>query len=55
MKRVIFTDAAEGELEAIGDYIAVDNPTRAATFIQELRDRCQPAGHAEAIPVVAAL
>lgn len=40
MKRVIFTDAAEEELEAIGDYIAVDNPTRAATFIQELRERC---------------
>ncbi|VVD89439.1 type II toxin-antitoxin system RelE/ParE family toxin [Pandoraea terrigena] len=28
------------DLEAIGDYIARDNPRRAVTFIQELRDKC---------------
>ena len=28
------------DLETIGDYIAQDNPRRAVTFIQELRDKC---------------
>ncbi|VVE68136.1 plasmid stabilization protein [Pandoraea anapnoica] len=28
------------DLETVGDYIALDNPRRAVTFIQELRDRC---------------
>ncbi len=28
------------DLEAIGDYIAVDNPARAAAFIDELRALC---------------
>ncbi|MFM0562164.1 type II toxin-antitoxin system RelE/ParE family toxin [Paraburkholderia sediminicola] len=32
--------AAEAELEAIGDYIARDNPGRAVSFVRELRDRC---------------
>ncbi|MDR6449622.1 plasmid stabilization system protein ParE [Paraburkholderia terricola] len=32
--------AAEAELEAIGDYIARDNPLRAVSFVRELRDRC---------------
>ena len=40
MKRLVFTDQAEADLEAIGDYIALDNPFRAATFIQELRHDC---------------
>jgi plasmid stabilization system protein ParE len=31
---------AEADLEAIGDYIALDNPLRAVTFIVELRDKC---------------
>lgn len=31
---------AEADLEAIGDYIARDNPMRAMTFIAELRDKC---------------
>lgn len=31
---------AEADLEAIGDYIARDNPLRALAFIAELRDRC---------------
>ena len=29
---------AEEDLEAIGDYIAEDNPARALTFIQEFRE-----------------
>ena len=32
--------AAEAEIEAIGDYIARDNPRRAVSFMRELHDRC---------------
>lgn len=32
---------AEADLEAIGDYIARDNPQRALSFIKELRDKCK--------------
>ncbi len=31
---------AIADLETVGDYIALDNPRRAVTFIQELRDKC---------------
>ena len=37
---VQLTDEAEGDLERIGDYIAQDNPLRALSFINELRDKC---------------
>lgn len=37
---VHFTAEAERDLEAIGDYIARDNPGRALSFIQELRGKC---------------
>jgi plasmid stabilization system protein ParE len=37
---VEFTDEAEHDLEAIGDYIASDNPGRAISFLQELREKC---------------
>ena len=37
---VVITKTAEANLEAIGDWIAADNPARALTFIVELRDRC---------------
>ncbi|WP_292231228.1 type II toxin-antitoxin system RelE/ParE family toxin [Mesorhizobium sp.] len=40
MRRLVFTAQAEMDLEAIGDHIALDNPLRAATFIQELRSDC---------------
>ncbi|WP_137932473.1 type II toxin-antitoxin system RelE/ParE family toxin [Mesorhizobium comanense] len=40
MKRLVFTDQAEADLEAIGDHIALDSPFRAVTFIQELRSDC---------------
>jgi len=33
---VELTVAAEADLEAIGDYIAHNNPVRAASFIREL-------------------
>ena len=35
-----FTDVAERELEAIGDYIALENPVRALSFVRELRKDC---------------
>ncbi len=38
--RVIFTPRALSDLEAIGDYIATENPERAISFVGELRDRC---------------
>ena len=38
---VVITEAAQAELEAIGDWIAEDNPTRALTFVFELRQRCE--------------
>jgi toxin ParE1/3/4 len=34
---VRFTDAAEHDLEALGDYIAQDNLKRALSFVRELR------------------
>jgi toxin ParE1/3/4 len=31
---------ARTDLQRIGDYIAIDNPARAASFVRELRDVC---------------
>ena len=39
--RLTLTPLAEQDLEAIGDYIAADNPMRALSFIRELRAQCQ--------------
>ena len=39
--RVEFTARAEADLEGIGDYIALDDPRRAASFVRELRARCE--------------
>ncbi|MGH6905274.1 MAG: type II toxin-antitoxin system RelE/ParE family toxin [Geminicoccaceae bacterium] len=39
--RLAFTPLAEADLEAIGDYIARDNPRRALTFVREMRQRCE--------------
>ncbi|MDK9721629.1 MAG: type II toxin-antitoxin system RelE/ParE family toxin [Rhodospirillales bacterium] len=38
---LVFSPAAEADLEEIGDYIALDNPLRAISFIQDIRDHCQ--------------
>jgi toxin ParE1/3/4 len=38
--RVILTDEAEADFERLGDYIAADNPRRAASFVRELQERC---------------
>ncbi|MCZ0964419.1 type II toxin-antitoxin system RelE/ParE family toxin [Paracoccus benzoatiresistens] len=37
---VEITATAEADLEAIGDYIARDNPARAVTFMRELYHCC---------------
>jgi plasmid stabilization system protein ParE len=42
--KVLFTEAAESDLEAIGDWIAKDNPGRAMTFVRELRRSCVDIG-----------
>ena len=38
MKRLAFAPIARDDLEAIGLYIAEDNPERALTFVAELED-----------------
>lgn len=38
---VIITDEARSDLDRIGNYIALDNPRRAASFVAELLDRCR--------------
>lgn len=39
--RLTLTPLAEQDMEAIGDYIAADNPTRALSFIREMQAQCQ--------------
>jgi len=38
--RLFFLPEAIADLETIGDYIARDNPRRAASFVAELRRQC---------------
>ncbi|MCA0432081.1 MAG: type II toxin-antitoxin system RelE/ParE family toxin [Proteobacteria bacterium] len=38
--KVVLTDSALADLEAIGDWIARDNPQRALSFVRELREAC---------------
>jgi plasmid stabilization system protein ParE len=42
--RLEFSRFVESDLEAIGDYIAQDNPKRAITFIREMRERIRAVG-----------
>lgn len=39
--KVQITAEAEADLEAIGDYIARDNPARALSFVRELYQVCR--------------
>jgi toxin ParE1/3/4 len=50
VKPVIFTPQARRDLADIADYIAVDNPRRAVTFIEELEERCIALGKAPEAP-----
>ncbi|HTU33701.1 MAG TPA: type II toxin-antitoxin system RelE/ParE family toxin [Candidatus Acidoferrum sp.] len=43
--RVEFSRWVEGDLEAIGDFIAQDNPRRAVSFIREIREKINRVGH----------
>jgi toxin ParE1/3/4 len=50
---VELTAAAQADLEAIGDYIAHDNPIRALSFVRELFRNCtELADMSEAWPIV---
>jgi plasmid stabilization system protein ParE len=40
--RVVVTDEAKADLVEIGEFIRPHNPARAATFVDELLDRCAP-------------
>lgn len=40
MIRLEFSPEAEQDLESVGDYIAKDNPRRAASFVRELKAQC---------------
>ncbi len=54
MKVVVLAAAAYADLAAIGDFIGRDNPVRAASFVDELLDKCERLADApEAFPVVA--
>ena len=41
MMRLRFSRRAEADLEEIAAYIARDNPARAVTYVQELREHCR--------------
>ncbi|MEA3536305.1 type II toxin-antitoxin system RelE/ParE family toxin [Rhizobium sp. CC-YZS058] len=41
---VLISRSAEAELERIADRIALDNPKRSVTFVQELISRCTSLG-----------
>jgi toxin ParE1/3/4 len=38
--RLVFSPRANADLEEIGDFIARDNPVRAAAFVEELHEHC---------------
>jgi plasmid stabilization system protein ParE len=38
--KLVFTLAARSDLQAIGDWIAQDNPARALSFVDELERHC---------------
>lgn len=49
---VTISPQADHDMEEIGDYVALDNPRRAVSFLQELRERVyQIADHPSAAPV----
>jgi toxin ParE1/3/4 len=42
--RIEFSRSVEGDLDAIADYIAQDNPQRAVTFIRDIRQKIHRIG-----------
>ena len=43
--RVLIPPSVEAEIEAIGDYIAQDNPPAALRFMEKLYRRCHTTFH----------
>ena len=41
MRPVVISRRARADLRSIADYIAADNPSRAVSFVAELRERCR--------------
>jgi toxin ParE1/3/4 len=41
MLSLVYRHAALADLDAIYDYIEPDNPRRAASFVEDIRDRCR--------------
>jgi len=39
--RIVFTENARGDLRNIAEHIALENPTRARSFVAELRSRLE--------------
>ena len=44
--RVFISGQADADIEAIGDFIALDNPARAITYTDELLEACLGLGEA---------
>ena len=42
--RVRFSKSSRSDLEQIGDYIAIGNPARAASFVDEVEEACARIG-----------
>ena len=42
MLSLVYRRLALADLDAIYDFIETDNPRRAASFVQDIRDRCRP-------------
>jgi toxin ParE1/3/4 len=43
--RIEVSSLVEGDLDAIADYIAQDNPKRALSFLREIREQILALGH----------
>jgi toxin ParE1/3/4 len=41
MHKLTYTRAALSDLDAIGDFIAADSPTRALAYVEEIRSHCR--------------
>jgi toxin ParE1/3/4 len=51
MKQVGFAPEAIADLEAIGKYIASENPRAAVRFLEALRERCERLGYSPHIGI----
>ncbi len=40
-RQLVYTESAEADLDEIFDFIAVDNPRRARSYIEEIRQACR--------------